>query len=202
MPKKVVRARKPKYDEPLVNISIVIRKDQHEALQERENISEWVRDAIDMKIEAEGGETKAVDVVAISKRISFLQQRIEKVRNTPEYEKAQYVKKYVTPEYIEKARSFLKEGAVMKVHSESIEMGYFQWGCELKNVPGWTPESLRAFLHSKNCYSNAIPPELGLIIIDQMEKAVPFELKIVEGYEKRIAELQAEIDKLKEKIVQ
>lgn len=205
MSKKIRRARKPKYGEPLVPYSIMLRRDQREYLGERENASDWVREAIDMRIESESGEVTAVDVVAISKRITFLEQRIEALKKTPEYERAKSIIKRFTPERFKKMREQLsKDEEIMSTHYDH-PLIYWEGGALFEEnvapIPGWTWETLSQFMSEHKIRRGAtFPPEYVLIFIDKMERALPYEARLIEGYEKRTAELQSEIEKLKNKI--
>ena len=205
MSKKVKRGRKAKFGEPLVQYSIMIRRDQREYLQERENASDWVREAIDEKIEREGGEVKAVDVVAVSKRITFLEQRIQALKKTPEYERAKYIVQCFNAERFKEMRDALTKGE--KEMSFRRGTGLYTGGGLILGergffIPGWTMETLSEFVvkHKIETYPAPFPLEYALMIVDRMEEAFPYETKLVEGYEKRMAELKAEIEKLKEKI--
>lgn len=68
--------------------------------------------------------------------------------------------------------------------------------------PSWTRQSFKEFVREKHAFSMKIKlsVEEAYAILDRMEKALSYEKKIVEGYEKRIAELQAETDRLKDQV--
>ena len=210
MSKKIARGRKTKFGEPLVSYSIMIRRDQREYLQERENASDWVREAIDEKIERESGEVKAVDVVAVSKRITFLEQRIEVLKKMPEHKRAKDILETFTPERFKQMQEQLTKGEVIMTFRFISDVVWLMWGGRLLfgpecPIPGWTAETLPEFLYKHKLVTSAheeIPSEYALMIINKMEEAFPYEVKLIEGYEKRIAQLQTEIGKLKEKITQ
>lgn len=213
MVRKIIRARKTKFGEPLIQYSIMLRREQVEYLKERENASDWVREAIDMKIEAEGGEVKAVDLVAVSKRITFLEQRIEALGKTPEYVRAKHIRTYFNPERFKEMREQLRKGETIMFydvypHGEGIALRLglsnylFQKISEMESpAPGWKMETLEEFM-SEHEIDKEIPLKYALMIIDKMEEGFPYEVKLVEGYEKRIAQLQTEIGKIKKKITQ
>lgn len=208
---KARRARKTKFGEPLISYSIMLRREQVEYLKERENASDWVREAIDEKMEREGGEVKAVDLVAVSRRITFLEQRIEALKKTSEYVRAKHIVRRFSPKYLKEMKEQLtKEEAEMEFGTTSSGRIWVTWQggllCgkareEEYPIPGWTMETLAEFLYKHTKGSRGkVPPEYALIIIDRMAEGFPYEAKLIEGYEKRMAELQAEIQKLKEKV--
>lgn len=213
MVKKVERlARKTKYGEPLVSYSIMLRREQLEYLKEKENASDWVREAIDMRIEADSGEVKAVDVVAVSKRITFLEQRIEALKKTPEYVRAKDIIRRFNLEHFKKIREQLTKDETTMFYDVyphgggiAIRLGYdhlFQKADEMEvPAPGWRMETLQEFM-SEHEIDKEIPLKYALRIIKKMEEAFPYEVRLVEGYEKRMAELQNQIEKLKEKITE
>lgn len=215
--KEVKRTRKPKYDKPLVNLSVKLRRDQLEFLKDRENTSEWVRDAIDKQIEAEGGQIGATDIIAMTKRVTFLKQRISQLTKAEEYVKAQDMER-ISREHIEEYRMMLSEGAEMSLHANGQlyikkEDGFPVGGFDLADglCPGWTLDEMYHFIRLKKVESSSddyhrtiykFPLEITSEILDRVEKNIPLIQKTIESYEQRIAQLQTQIEKLGQKINQ
>lgn len=213
--KDVKRARKSKYDEPLVNLSVKLRRDQLEFLKDRENTSEWVRDAIDKQIEAEGGQIGATDIIAMTKRVTFLKQRISQLTKAEEYVKAQQMER-ITEERIKEYRITLSEDTEMSLHPNGQlyiqrKDGFPAGGFDLADglCPGWALDEMYHFIRLKKVESSfddyhhliyKFPLEIALEILDRVEKNIPLIRKTIEGYERRIVQLQTEIEKLGQKI--
>lgn len=208
------KLRKPLYGEALINYSLKLRRDQITQLKKLDNAAELVREWIDEKLAEVLKE--GPDAFSLLKKKSFLEKQINQLCNSPEYARARSIQKLGLEYFADVASALDLEGFTLRFSSR---YNYGQLiahlgdkrkklldGYEKVYAPGWNAKTLAQYLDANKVpevddYQD-IPIEHARVIINKMLEAYPVEVKVVESYEKEIAKLEAECERLRLKIAE
>lgn len=193
-------------------VTIRVTHDQYDFLEKLDNASEWMRNAIDAKMFEE-----TTDVLAVVRRIEFLEGRKREIYNFPEYQLAKYV-----GDYYEFTRFFkdLIEKQPEEVEKPPIEFGYdnleeriiwckvygldlSQYSREAKRLI--TQADLQDFMNENNLkitslLGNEWGRDVMLKFLEKFKEKIVYMKKVYGKYTTKIAEIQTEIDELKSKL--
>ena len=198
------KGRKPIYDDPLVIVSLSLRRDQRAYLRKLPNASEWIRGLIDSAIAQETGNAE-LDIIGMSKRISVLEREIRALTESSEYKNSRVAEEDY--EWLKYFREKLSNDAtyIVSYYKDSalLIIGARRWGFNNSAesiIQGWTRQELEDFLSGKGVDEGEINAEIAIIIIDRILNAMVHVHLIKAAYDAKVTEYKEKIQRLQDKI--
>jgi hypothetical protein len=208
-----LKLRKRLYDDVLVNYSLKLRPDQIRDLKKLKDAAGLIRTWIDKGIAEEF--SKGEDPVSVAKQITALETEISMLSDDVEYKRARdttqrglefYLKQrdFIQGNYDAYKRGDQHSPPELSFRNNSL----FIVNCNMMDesrgyyAPGWTTQSLLDYLANNQIDIDNISVEHAQTIVTKMIDAYPAEVKVLEGYQKRIAQLQEVITALRRKLTE
>jgi hypothetical protein len=208
-----VKMRKPLHGEAMVRYSTRLRPDQVEVLKRTGEAAELIRSWIDKGLDDILGDREPI---LIQRKITALEGQITRIRNMTAYKKASTIAERGCECYSD----FMKA-----LEAENTSVIYRRWMLYIRKrtqddlvdeelfdmhyAPGW-PNGWKSYLeeqgviNQQNRYSDTIfvPKEHAKAILAKAIEAYPNEVKAREPYDAEIAKLEAERQKLRQRLAE
>jgi len=185
-----------KHDEKTVPYSIRIRQSQKEYITTKENASEWIREAIDKAILEEtclqAGDTSASKEV-ILKRIDVLKKELQKIIQDPFYQEAIENMKYMIF-----SLGKIKKSKEISITKRGIAKGMIK--ADGAALPFFLSPAIEFVVQNDLEFDKPIPEDMKQPFIKHLEQHFDYTEKRFHAIRERSKQLQAEIEKLQEKL--
>lgn len=185
-------------------VTIRVAQDQYDFLEKLDNASEWMRNAIDNKMFEETS-----DVLAIVRRIQYLEKEKQRIYNSEEYQTA---KDMVNVNFAELRRNLIGEERektggtpfLFNYENKKITCTFYR-SSRLEFIPVLselvTQTDLQDFINENNLQPlKDYDREVAVKLFKKIEDKLAYMRSVHEKYNRKIAEIQAEINSLKNKM--
>lgn len=185
-------------------VTIRVTQDQYDFLEKLDNASTWMRNAIDSKMFEETS-----DVLAIVRRVEFLERQKREIYNSEEYQTA---KNMLNVNFAELRRNLIGEDRakqkgvpfVFNYEDGAITCGFYYSG-RIQYIPILnelvTQTDLEDFINENNLQPlKDYDREVAVKFFERVEDKLAYMRSVHEKYNRKIAEIQKEINSLKDKM--
>lgn len=210
-----VRMRKPLHDKAMVRYSTRLRPDQVEVLKHTGNVAELIRSWVDKGLEDILGDREPI---LIQRKITVLEGQITKLQNAYDYVRAKGIAEGDIQWYSDAMKALDNEDTFMTLNWRTLVLwpDHNPRNCidvlsDRIYCSGWPrPDDLRQYLkdhqviNAGNALANeiVIPKEHAQAILVLAIEAYPSEVKVLEPYDAEIAKLEAERQKLMQRLAE
>jgi len=194
-PRKLTRPFK--YDTKLSHLTIRIRSDQEEYLKTKENMGEWIRQAIDEKVQLETNIEQATTKQAVIKIVDIKLKELTKVVGSDFYLKAQRNLTYMENS-LEKIKNAVEIYVSMK---EDFNRGWLY----VDGNPdiAWLDETnipMNFIVQNGLKFDDPIPKDLKPELLKQLQQYYEYTKNKFQAMKERSSQLQREITELQQKL--
>lgn len=202
---------KPKYGKPLRHLTFRVTQEQYDFLKSRDNASEWLRNAIDARMFEE-----TTDAFAVTRRIEYLERQKVRIYNSEEYKLGKIATKYndrfLTPDYYHVADKL--PISFYYRHEDRKEVNCPIDGAEVRNrVPEGqeliTYEDIQNFVEKNDLKVGSFRQiaeqhdwNIMLKFFTYLKEKICYLRAVHKQYTAKLAEIQAEINGLKQKLIE
>ena len=206
---------KAKYGKPLKHFSVRVTQDQLEFLQALDNASEWLRNAIDAKMFEE-----TTDAFAVTRRIEYLEREKKRIYDSEEYKLGKIT---ANLEFTELYQNLVVEHSPEEVNGDppigfryertdsGLEIYCTIYGNEVRAYFPHrgkliTQTDLQDFVNENKLdigygFTKEYDRDVMLKFFKKLKGKIRYMRAVYSRHTAKLAEIQAEIDELKEKMI-